>query len=112
MPFLRFWTCYKIAVFESEKTQNESRFAPAWITYFLKLALGGQDKEMNFELWSEGLGIMPLGKKKKLMSPLTKKEEVAKGEATLDFILNGNWGESGVNAETLSGKPRITRMQG
>ena len=93
LPFLRLWTCYNLCSFETEREHNESRFAPAWVTYFLKQILGGKD-ETTFESWSEGLGIIPMSKKRKNIK-IDKKSEIEKSQKALDFILNADWsGES------------------
>lgn len=65
---------------------------------------------MNFELWSEGLGIIPIGKKKKIKPKLTKEEELAKSQATLDFVLNAFGNDGGSEQVSLKTKPRITRQ--
>lgn len=108
MPFLRVWTCYNLAVFEEEKKHNESRFAPAWITYFLKAMLGGKDDKVTYESWSEGLGIIPWDKKVRL-KPLSKKEEIAKANTNADFVLNYDW-EAAPEKVSLNSKPKITRQ--
>ena len=64
-------------MFEDEKDFNEGRFTSAWVTWFLRQALGaaGEDDETTYEDWAKSLGITPF-KKKKVKSKMEEIKEV------------------------------------
>jgi hypothetical protein len=102
-------------MFETEKAQNESKFAPAWITYFLQAMFpGGSEntERVSYETWAEGLGIRSYGKKKKKAEPpkIDKKAEIAQSQKNLDFIFGfkGTLEKQNLKAEFN----KVTRLEG
>lgn len=84
LGFLSFYTKYKICLFEDEKSFNEGRFTPSWVTWFLRQVLGAAEEndDVTYEDWAKSLGIIPFKKKR----VKTKQEEINQAYNAWGFL--------------------------